>query len=69
MVYKLVTDQLLKNLINEVNCVKNNAVASCYVPVNSSDPNGALGQISYDANYIYIKVAATTWKRVATSSF
>lgn len=69
MVYKLVTDRLLKELKNEVECVRCHPTASSYVPTSSSDTNGCVGQISYDANFLYIKITATTWKRVTLSSF
>lgn len=69
MVYKLVTDRLLKELKNEVECLSCHPKASTYVPTSSSDTNGCVGQISYDTNFLYIKVSATTWKRASLSSF
>jgi len=40
--------------------------ASTYVPASASDPNGNVGDIAYDANYIYIKTASG-WRRAALS--
>jgi hypothetical protein len=38
------------------------------VPPASTSP-GVKGQISWDANYIYICIAANTWKRTALTSW
>jgi hypothetical protein len=36
--------------------------------VNSTDA-GTVGQVTTDANYIYVCVAANTWKRVAITTW
>ena len=41
---------------------------STYTPTSSSDALGASGDITWDANYIYIKTASG-WKRAALSTF
>ena len=38
------------------------------VPTSSTSP-GVMGQIAYDATYIYMCVAANTWRRWAASTF
>lgn len=38
------------------------------VPSSATD-TGILGQISYDADYIYICTATDTWKRVAITTW
>ena len=38
-------------------------------PPTSSTGNGQTGQISWDANYIYICVNTNTWKRVALTTW
>lgn len=40
-----------------------------YVPTSSTDPNGEIGEYSFDSGYMYIKIAAATWRRIAHSSF
>jgi hypothetical protein len=39
-----------------------------YTPTSSSDTNGAVGDVSWDDNYIYIKTSSG-WKRSALSTF
>jgi hypothetical protein len=39
-----------------------------YTPTSTSDANGALGQISWDTNYFYVKTSAG-WKRTALTTF
>lgn len=39
-----------------------------YTPTGTSDTNGNVGDIAWDANYIYIKTSAG-WKRAALSAF
>ncbi|MVM36132.1 hypothetical protein GO755_39335 [Spirosoma sp. HMF4905] len=39
-----------------------------YTPTSSSDANGAIGQVAWDANYVYVKTTAG-WKRTALSTF
>lgn len=39
-----------------------------YTPSSTSDANGNTGDVSWDANYLYIKTAAG-WKRAALSTF
>ena len=38
-------------------------------PPVSSTANGTTGQISWDANYIYVCVNTNTWKRVALTTW
>jgi hypothetical protein len=38
------------------------------VPATSSSP-GIIGDISYDASYVYICVATNTWRKVFASIF
>jgi hypothetical protein len=45
-----------------------NAPVSLVPPPTSASPGNA-GQISTDGNFLYICVAAGSWKRVALSSF
>lgn len=40
-----------------------------YVPVNSTDTGGEIGEISADSAYVYIKTGAATWRRISHSSF
>jgi hypothetical protein len=42
--------------------------ADTYVPTSTADTTGATGNISHDANYIYIKTSGG-WKRAALSTF
>jgi hypothetical protein len=39
-----------------------------YTPTSSTDPNGNVGDIAWDDNYIYVKTS-TGWKRAALSTF
>jgi hypothetical protein len=39
-----------------------------YTPSSSADPNGNVGDIAWDNNYIYVKTSAG-WKRAALSTF
>jgi hypothetical protein len=39
-----------------------------YTPTRSNDPNGNVGDIAWDNNYIYVKTAVG-WKRAALSAF
>lgn len=39
-----------------------------YTPSNSSDPNGATGDMAWDENYIYIKTESG-WKRTSLTNF
>jgi hypothetical protein len=39
-----------------------------YTPTSSNDPNGNLGDICWDDNYIYVKTS-TGWKRAPLSAF
>lgn len=39
-----------------------------YTPTSSSDPNGNIGDIAWDDNYIYVKTS-TGWKRALLSEF
>ena len=39
-----------------------------YTPTSSADPNGNVGDIAWDNNYIYVKTS-TGWKRAALTSF
>lgn len=41
-----------------------NAVPAASVPA-SATASGTAGQVAYDADYIYVCVAADTWKRAA----
>lgn len=41
---------------------------TAYTPTSSADTNGNTGDVSWDANYIYIKTAAG-WKRSALTTF
>ena len=43
-------------------------LATTYTPTGSADALGSNGDVSYDANYIYIKVGGS-WKRAALSTF
>ena len=38
------------------------------VPATASDP-GAAGQISWDADFVYVCVSANTWKRAALATW
>jgi hypothetical protein len=40
-----------------------------YTPTGSADANGNTGDVSWDANYLYIKTGAGAWKRAALSTF
>ena len=42
--------------------------ANTTAPANSA-ANGTVGQIAFDANYLYICVGAKQWKRIALQSF
>ncbi len=44
------------------------SIASSPAPPATASP-GVPGQIAYDASYVYVCVAANTWKRVAISTF
>jgi hypothetical protein len=39
-----------------------------YTPTSSADPNGNVGDIAWDNNYIYVKTS-TGWKRAALTTF
>ena len=39
-----------------------------YTPISSTDPNGNVGDFSWDANYMYVKTASG-WKRSALGTF
>ncbi|MEM9023049.1 MAG: hypothetical protein AAGB22_04870 [Bacteroidota bacterium] len=39
-----------------------------FTPANSADPNGSVGDMTRDDNYLYIKTAAG-WKRSALTTF
>lgn len=67
--YKLVTDKLLSCLQAQVRKAQCEPDLRLYTPTSSSDPSGGIGDVTYDANFIYVKLAATTWKRSALSSF
>lgn len=41
---------------------------TAYTPTSTADANGNTGDITWDANYIYVKTAAG-WKRTALSDF
>ena len=45
------------------------AAPALVAPPTSSTGNGHTGQISWDANYIYICVNTNTWKRVALTAW
>jgi hypothetical protein len=40
-----------------------------YTPTGSADALGNVGDLAWDADYLYIKTAAGAWKRVAISTF
>lgn len=67
--YKLVTDQLLQCLQKQVKKAQCEPDVRQYTPISSSDATGSIGDVTYDNNFIYVKIAATTWKRSALSSF
>ena len=69
MIYKLVTDKLLKSLEQQIACLRCEPTAASYTPTSSSDPTGIVGEITYDQNYLYVKIGTTTWKRISLSSF
>lgn len=69
MVYKLVSDQLLHRLERQIACIKAEPTAASYTPTSSSDTSGVVGEITYDADFLYIKISATAWRRIALSSF
>lgn len=69
MIYKLVSDKLLSKLENEVRCLRCQPTAASYTPTSSSDTSGKIGELTYDANFLYVKINATTWKRIALTSF
>jgi hypothetical protein len=37
--------------------------------ITNSDDNGEVGEISWDANYLYVCVSTDSWKRVALSTW
>ncbi len=42
--------------------------SSSHTPISATD-SGMLGQIAWDASYVYVCIAANTWKRSALSSW
>lgn len=44
-------------------------IATSFTPANSSITGLSVGQVFWDANYLYIRVSNTAIKRVALSSF
>lgn len=42
--------------------------AQVTAPVNSADPSGIVGELRYDANFLYVK-SVPGWRRAALSSF
>ena len=40
-----------------------------YTPTGTSDTNGNVGDVAWDADYIYVKTGASQWKRAALSSW
>jgi hypothetical protein len=45
------------------------ATSIAATPPISSSATGSVGQIAYDANYIYVCVAANSWKRAALTTW
>jgi hypothetical protein len=54
--------------INGANGYSQLRLRTAYTPTGTADANGNTGDVSWDANYIYIKTAAG-WKRSALSTF
>lgn len=40
-----------------------------FTPASATDPNGQLGQVCWDANYMYVKVSASNWKRTPLTTW
>jgi hypothetical protein len=59
-----------KELIKENKILKDKlaAIETPFTPESSISP-GTPGQIRWDANFIYLCIAANTWKRTALTSF
>jgi hypothetical protein len=47
---------------------KTRSVSTAYTPTGSADPAGEVGQITYDNNFMYIRLA-TGWQRTALNTF
>lgn len=57
------------NTYDDLSNIANGAfVASNSAPANANDAGDA-GTIRYDANYVYVCVAANTWKRANLSTW
>ena len=54
--------------ISHTNGYQQLILATPYTPTSTSDPNGVVGTISWDDNYIYVKTSGG-WKRAQLSNF
>jgi hypothetical protein len=67
--YFVVVDNKLAKRFN-FNKLNEQLSATKAVAVPMSDTSeGVVGQIAYDARYVYICVATNTWRRMAASTF
>jgi hypothetical protein len=62
------TNPLAKLHIDSANGFDQLKLESTYTPSSSSDPNGTVGDIAWDDDYIYIRTS-TGWKRSALTSW
>lgn len=69
MIYKLVSDKLLKDLQQQIACLRCEPTAKSYTPTSSSDATGIVGEVTYDQNFLYVKISSTVWKRITLNSF
>ncbi len=62
------TNPLAKLHIDSANGFDQLKLESTYTPSSSSDPNGTVGDIAWDDDYVYIRTS-TGWKRSALTSW
>ena len=63
------TSSLLSNTISTTGNVTVGGTAGSPLKTKASGDTGTVGQITWDANYIYVCVATNTWKRAALAGF
>jgi hypothetical protein len=63
------TSALLSNTISTTGNVTVGGTAGSPLKTKASGDTGTAGQITWDANYIYVCVATNTWKRAALTGF
>ena len=63
------TSSLLSNTISTTGNVTVGGTAGSPLKTKASGDTGTAGQITWDANYIYVCVATNTWKRAALVGF